>query len=149
MFASRFHPSVTQEMLQDYLKKKLQVDLCVESVKTRYDTYASFHITCVCENPSIFLRDDLWPENAYVRWWRESRVNRPARHAGNGAATGSDAVEDSSVPGNFTASGQLSADGNEEHGGSSISPRQLCSSSHHTIHVDYLKTGMACFVGLT
>ena len=45
----------------------------MEAVKTRFDTYSSFHITSVCEDPSVFMKDDLWPERAFVRWWREAK----------------------------------------------------------------------------
>ena len=68
-----FDPGVTDTMLQDYLSDKLRLDVRVERIQTKYDTYASFHIKCDCTDPSVFMDADLWPENAFVRWWREQR----------------------------------------------------------------------------
>ena len=74
VFATRFDPDVTDEQLLGYLKKRLPgQDLKVETVPTRYNTYASFHITSKCQDPSVFMNCDLWPKGAYVRWWRENR----------------------------------------------------------------------------
>ena len=71
VFATRFDPAVSSEQVKAYLKKCLNLDATVEAVETRFDTYASFHITCECPDPSVFMSDDLWPEEAVVRWWRE------------------------------------------------------------------------------
>ena len=73
--------SVT-EMSGYHLKQCLNLDATVEAVETRFDTYASFHITCECPDPSVFMSDDLWPEEAFVRWWREPKHLRPATKDG-------------------------------------------------------------------
>ena len=73
IFATRFGPNVTSIDLEGYLRGKLNLDLKVERVATRYNTYASFHVTCECPDPSVFMTDDLWPESTFVRWWREPK----------------------------------------------------------------------------
>ena len=75
VFATRFAPDVTANCLEIYLKEQLQLDLRVVTVKTRHSTYASFHITSVCTDPSVFMKDSLWPEDTFVRWWREPKTS--------------------------------------------------------------------------
>ena len=59
-------------MLQRYLEERLHLEVSVSPVKTRYDTYHSFHVMCECVNPKVFMDDAVWPEGAYVRWWKGS-----------------------------------------------------------------------------
>ena len=73
VFVTRFDPSVTEEDIKEYLTKTLNLDVQVEKVQTRFNTYASFHIVCQCAQPEIFMSSDLWPENTLVRWWRQPR----------------------------------------------------------------------------
>ena len=73
VFASRFDTTVSSEMLKSYLEERLNLKVQVDSVKTRYDTYHSFHIISECENPKVFMEESVWPEGAYVRWWKGSR----------------------------------------------------------------------------
>ena len=73
IFATRFDTEVTAEDLKAHLVEKLSVNVTVEAVKTKYDGYRSFHITSRCEDPSIFMKDHVWPQNIYVRWWRRER----------------------------------------------------------------------------
>lgn len=77
VFATRFDPGVTENMLADYLKTKLSLDVSVDKVQTRHDSYASFHVRCVCPNPAVFMDADIWPENTFVRWWKEQK---PPKH---------------------------------------------------------------------
>ena len=74
VFASRFDPDITAEQLTGYLQKETKLTVQVEKVKTKFDTYSSFHIKCRCEKPEIFMDENLWPEKAYVRWWREKKT---------------------------------------------------------------------------
>ena len=73
VFASRFDPLVTVEELKGYLEQKTDLEVEVEKVKTRFDTYSSFHVKCRCDDPEIFMDHNNWPEKAFVRWWRESK----------------------------------------------------------------------------
>ena len=74
LFATRFDPSVSAEQLGNYLSEKLKLNVNVSAVTTKHSTYASFHITCQCPDPSVFLSEDLWPENIFVHWWREQKT---------------------------------------------------------------------------
>lgn len=76
VFASRFDTSVSCEMLKKYLEERLNLKVDVSPVKTRYDTYHSFHVMAECENPKVFIDDSVWPEGAYVRWWKGSFVGQ-------------------------------------------------------------------------
>lgn len=79
VFATRFDPDVSVSSIKDYLKNNLPADtqdLTVEAVTTKYNTYASFHITAKCPDPSVFMNVDLWPEDIFVRWWREHKQKR-------------------------------------------------------------------------
>ena len=51
--------------------------LKVEVVKldTKHDTYSSFHVKATCDNPSVFMDDDLWPEGVRYRWFKPARAN--------------------------------------------------------------------------
>jgi len=73
VFATRFDPEVTENDVQDHLHRQLGLDITVEAVDTKYNTYASFHITCMCPEPAVFMSCDLWPDMAFVRWWREPK----------------------------------------------------------------------------
>ena len=71
VFASRFDVTVTENELQAYLESRLPgLKPLVRAVETRFNSYRSFHVYCVCSNPSVFLSGDVWPEGAYVRWWK-------------------------------------------------------------------------------
>ena len=73
VFATRFEPHVTDTDIAHYLSRRLDVKVAVEAVDTKYDTYSSFHITCECADPAIFMEPSLWPEDIFVRWWRSPR----------------------------------------------------------------------------
>ena len=68
VFTSCFDPLVTVEELKGYLEQKTNLEVEVEKVKTRFDTYSSFHVKCRCEDPETFMDQNNWPEKAFVRW---------------------------------------------------------------------------------
>ena len=69
VFASRLDPDLTVVDLKSYLDSSLNLDVVVEQVKST-TTDSSFHITCNCPLPKVFLSATLWPEGVYVQWWR-------------------------------------------------------------------------------
>ena len=78
VFVSRYPPVTTAEevktdLMMDPRMKDLNLE--VEQVKTKFDTYASFHVTCVCKEPEakLFLGPDLWPRGILYRQWKEKR----------------------------------------------------------------------------
>ena len=82
IFATRFERHITADDIETYLRQSLGGGnkLSVEPVAMKYDNYASFHITCECADTAIFMDPSLWPEDIFVRWWRNRRVpsNTPA-----------------------------------------------------------------------
>ena len=80
VFATRYPAGITEQQVKDDLKGDARVkdlDICVKSVKTKYDTYSSFHITCVCkeDEAKIFFENDLWPPRILYREWKEKRAS--------------------------------------------------------------------------
>ena len=79
LFATRYGPNVHFSTI----KKELEINLRrvtgqhhevnVEKLETKYDSYSSFKITCLCENPDVFKNADLWPSGILVIWWRKPR----------------------------------------------------------------------------
>lgn len=84
VFATRFDADVTEDQVLRYLKKRLpDIDLNVQAVSTKYKTYTSYHITSYCPDPSVFMDCNLWPKNAFVRWWRENRKDTKSQGLAN------------------------------------------------------------------
>ena len=78
VFVSRYPPGTTvdevkKDLMMDPRMKDL--DLQVEQVKTKFDTYTSFHVTCVCKEKEaqLFIGPDLWPRGILYRPWKEKR----------------------------------------------------------------------------
>lgn len=78
VFASRYPPGTTtdevkSDLLLDERAKELNIN--VETVQAKYDTYASFHVTCVCQEDEaqLFLASDFWPSGILYRRWKEKR----------------------------------------------------------------------------
>ena len=85
VFASRLDPNLTCSGLQEYLAAMLEIEessITVELIK-RNRWLTSFHVTCRCENPRIFMNPNIWPEDAYVRWWRESKPRSTGSNVDN------------------------------------------------------------------
>ena len=78
VFVTRYPPGFTAKGVKDDLlldDRVKHLDINVEQVQTKYDTYASFHVTCVCKeaDAKLFLGPDLWPSGILYRQWRENR----------------------------------------------------------------------------
>ena len=72
LFVSRLKEDTEPTELKAYLKSKLDMEVEVDCVK-KTDWYASFHIKCYCDDPSVFMNPDIWPLGTFVRWWKENR----------------------------------------------------------------------------
>ena len=86
LFVSRLHIDVTEQMLADWLQTKLDLDVLVTAISTRFDYYRSFKVQAICSDPAVFLHESLWPDGALVRWWRPRRGDRqpsPAHQPSN------------------------------------------------------------------
>ena len=78
VFVLRYPPQMTEEEVKTDLMLDPRVkdlDIHVEAVKTKYDIYSSFHVTCVCKEieAKLFLGTDLWPRGILYRQWKEKR----------------------------------------------------------------------------
>ena len=88
VFATRYHPNDNILDVKRDLESNLRIvtdvvhDVKIEKLDTRYDSYASFKITCICPNTAVFMNPDIWPEGVLFRWWRTPR-NENAKY-GNG-----------------------------------------------------------------
>ena len=86
IFATRLAPELTDTDLKGYLDSALGLVTTVECVKAT-DWHTSFHITCSCDDPKVFLNGGIWPEGAYVRWWGDKRRDS-GRSTGGGIVQG-------------------------------------------------------------
>ena len=61
--------------LEDHLRRTTgeHHEVNVEKLDTKYDSYSSFKITCICPNPDVFKNGEIWPRGILVRWWRKPR----------------------------------------------------------------------------
>lgn len=75
VFASKLDPDLSVDDLRHYLVGQLKLneeELTIELIR-RSEWHSSFHVKCYCSEPSVFMDCDIWPEDAYVRWWREPK----------------------------------------------------------------------------
>ena len=85
IFASRYKPQTDANAV----KRELETDLLrltgtkhtvsVEKLAAKFDHYASFKVTCFCDNKSVFLNEDLWPPGIYFRWWIKPKYGSELR----------------------------------------------------------------------
>ena len=54
-FVTWFDPQLTESDTKNHLHGQLGLYIEAEAVNSKYNTYASFHITCICPEPSVFM----------------------------------------------------------------------------------------------
>ncbi|KAJ8050291.1 hypothetical protein HOLleu_03433 [Holothuria leucospilota] len=75
VFATRFSPEVDTDELKDYLEEKLSLTVSVERLQSKFSNYySSFYIKAECDDPTVFMDPEIWPEGIYFRWYRPNRV---------------------------------------------------------------------------
>ena len=72
VFVARLDPNENEATIKLHLESALKLDVTVELCK-QSDSQSSFHLSCLCPVPSVFMSDDLWPEGTYLRWWRQPK----------------------------------------------------------------------------
>ena len=76
IFLSRMDPETSVEEIITHVKGAFDVTPKCEKLKTRYDTYSSFAIECIVEDPACTLNPDKWPEGALIRrYFPPKRIN--------------------------------------------------------------------------
>ena len=76
VFATRYRANTNIAVVKSNLERNLLITtgevhhVDVERLKPKFDSYSSFKITCVCNNTSVLMNSDIWPERSFVRWWR-------------------------------------------------------------------------------
>ena len=79
MFATHYRSGTVPEDVKRDLETNLQrktgkvYSVQVEELPTRYNSYCSFRISCLCVNSEIFMDNKLWPDNVSVRWFVDKR----------------------------------------------------------------------------
>ena len=79
VFATRYKSDVDIDVVKEDLESNLHKltgakhSVAVEKLKTKYDHYSSFRITCFCENTAVFMNSNLWPEGTMFKWWRHNK----------------------------------------------------------------------------
>ena len=74
IFATRYEPttdgnSVKKELETNLLKVTgVKHIVTVEKLKARYDHYASFKISCLCDNTAVFTNPEIWGKDIFIRW---------------------------------------------------------------------------------
>ena len=61
VFVARLDPNENEVSIKRHLESTLKLDVTVELCK-QSDSQSSFHLSCLCPDPSVFMSDDLWPE---------------------------------------------------------------------------------------
>ena len=72
VFVSHLDTDVSESLLNRYLESTLKLDVTVELCRLS-SSQSSFHLTCVCPEPNVFVAEDLWADGTYVRWWRQPK----------------------------------------------------------------------------
>ena len=61
VFVARLDPNENEVTIKRHLDSTLKLDVTVELCK-QSDSQSSFHLSCLCPDPSVFMSDDLWPD---------------------------------------------------------------------------------------
>ena len=85
VFTTRFNPGTKPEDIKKDLETNIKITtgkqytIQVEQLPTKYDTYCSFKISCFCVESDIFMDDQIWPANVFIKWFKQRRthVNGP------------------------------------------------------------------------
>ena len=82
MFATRYGPNVDISYVKSDLEVKLKITtgkdhiVNVERVRSRFDSYSSFKITCMCDDISVLYNPSIWPKGIFVKRWVDHRNSR-------------------------------------------------------------------------
>lgn len=66
VFVSRFAPDVTESEINQYLRSRNLKPIKVTRLKTKHDSYASFHVEIDEQNFGSVFSAECWPEGCFV-----------------------------------------------------------------------------------
>ncbi|XP_070573533.1 uncharacterized protein [Ptychodera flava] len=67
LFVSRLQPNTTGTDIIQHLNKLGFIDIKAETLKTKYDSYASFKIITTADNSKALMNSSIWPSGILVR----------------------------------------------------------------------------------
>lgn len=82
VFATRYRQGIALSEVKSNLERNLHTvtgvmhHVDVERLKPKVDTYSSFTITCVCNDTSVLMNPNIWPERSFVGRWIEPKQSR-------------------------------------------------------------------------
>ena len=82
VLATRYGPTVDIACVKSDLESKLKTTtgidhtVNVERVQTKYSSYSSFKITCMCSDINILYNPSIWPKGSFVKRWIDPRNSR-------------------------------------------------------------------------
>ena len=71
LFDSRLMPKTQPETLQKHIFKQTGLKLQVDKIRSKYDTYTSFHVHCERHTLNKLLNPYMWPTAAFVKQFME------------------------------------------------------------------------------
>lgn len=76
VFVTGFTADVEAVEILEHVETCTGLKVEVVKLQTKHDTYSSFHVKATCEDPNVFMNDDLWPEGVRYRWFKPARVTQ-------------------------------------------------------------------------
>jgi hypothetical protein len=67
LFVTNLDPTTTVRQLEVFLKRETTLQLHVEKLKTRYDSYSSFYIQCDQQTRRRLMDPFLWPAESKIK----------------------------------------------------------------------------------
>ena len=68
IFVSRLNPSIAKDKVKDFVSGIIGGDTCiVEKLQTKFDSYASFYVSCDDKHKDKVLDPDMWESGILVR----------------------------------------------------------------------------------
>ena len=67
IFLTRLDPGTLPDDIVKFAKGSLELDVKCEKLVTKFDTYASFRVDCICKDPAVLYNPDSWPAGVLVR----------------------------------------------------------------------------------
>ncbi len=87
VFATKFMPDLDADVLREYLKGKLNLEVQCRKIDTQRKRFASFQDKAECEDPKVLHDPSIWPSGVFVHRYYEPRRPRQGTEAEIGSNT--------------------------------------------------------------